>query len=74
MRELLNLWGVIFPSLLIHGGVGLDRIEGHTRARAKHLGSGVYDNDRVGYLSCARGCRVPYSDGGYIVVCATFYE
>jgi hypothetical protein len=53
MRELLSLRDVVSPSLLIHGGVGLDRIGGHARAHAKPHESGVYDSSGVGYQSCA---------------------
>jgi hypothetical protein len=59
----LSLWGVISPSLLIHGGVGLDRIRGHTRAPAKPHESMVYDCDLVGYLSCAQGSCISCSGG-----------
>jgi hypothetical protein len=64
MRELLNLWGVVSPSLLIHCGVGLDRVGGHTRAPVKPRELGVYDSSGVGYLLCARGFCISCSDGG----------
>jgi hypothetical protein len=60
----LSLRGVVSPSLLIHGGVGLDCIGGHTGAAAKPLESGVYDSDGVGYFSGVRGSRVPCSGVG----------
>jgi hypothetical protein len=43
-RELLSLRGVISPSLLIHGRVGLDHVGGHARAPAKPHELGVYDS------------------------------
>jgi hypothetical protein len=55
---------VVFPSLLIHGKVEMDRIGGHARAPTKPHVLGVYDNDGVGYLSCARVSCVPRSSGG----------
>jgi hypothetical protein len=61
---LFSLQGVISPSLLIHGGVGLDRISGHARAPAKSHELGVYESGSVGYLSCARGSCVSYSGRG----------
>jgi hypothetical protein len=71
----LTLRGVASPSLLIHGGVGLDRIGGHARAPAKPRESEVYDSGRVGYLSCAQGSRMPcFGRGGYVVACTTVYE
>jgi hypothetical protein len=42
-RELLSLHGAASPSLLNHGGAGLDRIEGHARALVKHHELGVYE-------------------------------
>jgi hypothetical protein len=71
----LSLLGVASPSLLIHGRVGLDRVEGHTRAPANLVGQG--------YMTVAElaTCRVPedpaapvQAGGGYIMVCAAFYE
>jgi hypothetical protein len=49
----LSLLGVASPSLLIHGRVGLDRVEGHTRAPANLVGQG--------YMTVAElaTCRVP---------------
>jgi hypothetical protein len=61
---LLSLWSVVSPSLLIHGGVGLDHIVGHERAPAKPHESGVYDSGGVGYLSCAQGSCASCIDGG----------
>jgi hypothetical protein len=52
-RELLSLQGVVPPSLLFHGGVGLVRIGGHARAPTKPYEFGVYDSRVVSYLSCA---------------------
>jgi hypothetical protein len=52
-RELLSVQGVVPPSLLFDGGVGLVRIGGHARAPAKSCESGVYDSGGVSYLSCA---------------------
>jgi hypothetical protein len=60
----LSLWGVVSPSLLIHGRVGLDRVGGHARAPAKPHESGVYDNGGVGYMLCARGSCICCSGGG----------
>jgi hypothetical protein len=34
-RELLNLWGIVSLSLLIHDKVKLDRVRGHIRPPAK---------------------------------------
>jgi hypothetical protein len=61
---LLSLRGVVPPSLMFYGRVGLVRIGGHARAPAKSCESRVYDNDRVSYLSCAQRSRVPCSSGG----------
>jgi hypothetical protein len=47
VRELLSLRGVVPPSLLVDGGIGLDCVECHTRAPAKPCESGVYDNSKV---------------------------
>jgi hypothetical protein len=60
----LSLRDVVSPSLLIHGGVGLDRIGGHARAHAKPRESGVYDSSGVGYMSCVQGSCIPCSAGG----------
>jgi hypothetical protein len=60
----LSLRGVISPSLLIHGGVGLDCVRGHVGAPAKPHESGAYDSGGLGYLSCARGCCISCSSGG----------
>jgi hypothetical protein len=57
--------GVTSLFLLFHGGVGLARVIGHTRAPAKSRKLGVYDSGRVCYLSCARGSCI-YSPGGGI--------
>jgi hypothetical protein len=64
MRDLLSLLGVASPSLLIYGGVELDRVGGHARAPAKPGESGVYDGDGGCDLPCARGSRIPRSGGG----------
>jgi hypothetical protein len=63
-REILSLRGFIYPSLLIHGGVGLVRVGGHAGAPTKPRESGVYDSDGVGYLSYARGSCISRSGGG----------
>jgi hypothetical protein len=63
---LLSLQGVVSPSLLNHGGVGLARVGGHARAPAKPRESRIYDGGGVGYLSCARGSNIPCSDRGGI--------
>jgi hypothetical protein len=34
-RDLLSLLGATSPSLLMHGGVGLDCVRGHARAHVK---------------------------------------
>jgi hypothetical protein len=60
----LSLLGVASPSQRIHGGVGLDRVRGYTKAPAKSHESGVYDSGRLGYLWRARGSCVPSTDGG----------
>jgi hypothetical protein len=60
----MSLQCVVTPSLLIHGGVGLDHVGGHAGAPTKPHESGVYDSGGVGYLSCVRGSYVPYSSGG----------
>jgi hypothetical protein len=60
----LILRGVISLSLPIHGGFGLDRVGGHTRAPTKPCESGVYDSGGVGYLSYVRESYVPCSSGG----------
>jgi hypothetical protein len=75
-RALLSLLGVAFPSLLIHGRVGLDRVGGHPRAPEKPCESGVYDGGGACDLSRAQGSRIPHSggEGGYIVACAMIYE
>jgi hypothetical protein len=51
-RELLSLRGGSYPSLMMHGGVGLDHVGGHVSAAVKPHDSGVYDSGRFGYLSC----------------------
>jgi hypothetical protein len=63
-RELLSLLGVAFPSLLIHGRVGLDRVSGHARAHAKPCDSGVYDGGGACDLPHARGSCNARSGGG----------
>jgi hypothetical protein len=63
-RELLGLLGVAFASFLIHGGVGLDHIGGHTRALVTPCESGVYDGGGSCDLPCARGSRIPHFGGG----------
>jgi hypothetical protein len=63
---LLSLQGVVSPSLLNHGGVGLSRIGRHARAPVKPHESGIYDSGRAGYLPCAQGSCIPYSGGGGI--------
>jgi hypothetical protein len=60
----LSLQGIVSPSLLFHGGVGLVYVGGHARAHAKHYESGVYDSSEVSYLSCAQRFLVPCSSGG----------
>jgi hypothetical protein len=70
----LTLLGVAFPSFLIHGGIGLDHIRGQARAPAKPCESGVYDGGAACNFPCARGSRIPYSGGGYIMVWVVFYE
>jgi hypothetical protein len=60
----LSLRGIAPPSLLFHGGVGLVHVGGHIRAPAKPCESGVYDNDGVSYLLCARRSCIPRSSGG----------
>jgi hypothetical protein len=49
----MSLQGVASPSLQIHGELGLDHVEGHSRAPTKPHESGVYDIGKDGYLSCA---------------------
>jgi hypothetical protein len=61
---MLILQGIVPPSLLFHGRVGLVRVSGHARAHVKPCVSGVYDGGKVSYLSCARKSCVPCSDGG----------
>jgi hypothetical protein len=43
---LLSLHSVASPSLLIHGGVGLDRIRGHARTLRVFVGSAVLTGHR----------------------------
>jgi hypothetical protein len=50
---MLILQGIVPPSLLFHGRVGLVRVSGHARAHVKPCVSGVYDGGKVSYLSCA---------------------
>jgi hypothetical protein len=69
-----NGGGIVPSSLLFHGGVAMVCIGGHARAPAKPCESGVYDSDRVSYLSCARRSCILCSGGGYIMVCIAFYE
>jgi hypothetical protein len=61
---LLSLQGVASPSLLIHGGVGLDRINGHATTPTKPYESGIYDGGGAHVLLCAPGSRMPHSGGG----------
>jgi hypothetical protein len=60
----LSLLGVASPPLLIHGRVGLDHVEGYTRAPAKLGESGVFDGVRACDLLHVLGSRIPYSGGG----------
>jgi hypothetical protein len=62
-RESLSLRGVVSLALLFQGGVMLACIGGHTRAPTKPRTLGVYDRDRVGYLSCARRSCISYFHG-----------
>jgi hypothetical protein len=70
----LSLRGVASLSLVFHGRVGLTCVGGHTRAPAKSRKSGVYDGGGVSYLSYAQGPCISSPGGGYVVVCAAFYE
>jgi hypothetical protein len=63
-RGLLSLRGVVLLSLLFHGGVEVAYIRGYARAPVKPRNSGVYDSDRVCYLSYARGSCISCSGGG----------
>jgi hypothetical protein len=60
----LSLRGVISPSLLIHGGVGLDYFGGHTRAPTKPRESGVYDSSGVGTCCVPEDPTSPAPVGG----------
>jgi hypothetical protein len=60
----LSLLGVAFSSFLIHGGVGLNCVGGHTRAPAKPGESGVYDGGGACDMLRARGSCIPRSGGG----------
>jgi hypothetical protein len=66
----LSLLGVASPSLLIHGGVGLDCVGGHARAPTKPCESGVYDDGGACDLSCTRGSRAPPPHSGEGIRCA----
>jgi hypothetical protein len=73
-RELLSLQGVASPSLLSHGGEGLDHVGGHTRASAKPHESRVHDDDRAHDLRRARESCIPCAGWGNVVECVAFYE
>jgi hypothetical protein len=60
----LSLQGVASPSLLNHGRVGLDRVEGHARAPTKSHESEVYDGSGAHGLSRAQGSHIPHSGRG----------
>jgi hypothetical protein len=60
----MSLLGIASPSLLNHGGVGLDHIGGHARAPTKPCESGVYDGGRARDLPRAQGSRIPCVSGG----------
>jgi hypothetical protein len=65
----LSLQGVVSPSLLIHGGVVLDHVSGHTREHTKPHESGVSDSGRVPEdLVSSAPMR------GYVLACTAFYE
>jgi hypothetical protein len=71
---LLSLRGVVSPSLLIHGGVGLDHVSGQAKALAKPHESGYMIT--VEFATC-RVPDDPVSPAlavGYVMACTTFYE
>jgi hypothetical protein len=61
---LLSLLDVAYPSLLVPGRVGLDRVGGHARGPAKPCESRVHDDDGACDLPRARGSYIPCSGGG----------
>jgi hypothetical protein len=67
----LRIKGVVSPSLLNHGRVGLAHVGGHARSHAKPHESRIYDSGEADYLSCARGSRIPYSSGG---ICCDLHD
>jgi hypothetical protein len=60
----LSLQGVASPSLLSHGGVRLDPVQGHIRALMKPCDSGVYDGSGARDLLHAQGSRIPSTGRG----------
>jgi hypothetical protein len=70
----LSLQGVASPSLLNHGRVGLDLIEGHTSAPTKPRESRVYDDGEARGLLHDLGSYIPCLGGGYFRACVVFYE
>jgi hypothetical protein len=71
---LLSLLGVTSPSLLNHGRVGLDRVEGHVRAPVKPYESRVHDSGGASDSCMLEDSTSTIQAGGYVVACATFYE
>jgi hypothetical protein len=73
-REILSLRGFIYPSLLIHGGVGLVRV-GVTQEHPQNPVS-------RGYMIATELATCPMPEdptsltpvGGYVMACATFYK
>jgi hypothetical protein len=60
----LSLQGVVSPSHLNHGRIGLVHVGGHARAPAKPHESRVYDGGGARDLLRASGSRIPCSDWG----------